>query len=164
MTQSAAFSTCTQSLQSGCIKSLLQDTSSDSAASTYKVTLLLPARPAAHAFQQPENPAIDPSKKSADMQNSSSSNRLDSDSDVSPALDDDSSSDTAAAAVKQTHPGSAQRSSLQGMLLTVHVEQEVAGQIHLAEVTQYVPAGEESINKEALDGISHHVRCSPGTV
>lgn len=36
----------------------------------------------------------------------------------------------------------AQHSSLHDVLLTVHAEQEVAGQIHLVVVTQLVHAGE----------------------
>jgi cytoskeletal protein RodZ len=148
MTPSAAFSTCAQSLSAGCIDSLLQETSNDIAAGTYKVTLLLPACPAVQAFQQPDNPAQDLSKQRADMQNSSSSDIPDRDSDNSSALDENSSSNTAAAAAAAVQPKSptpVQRSGLQGMLLTVHVEQEVAGQVHLAEVTQYVPAGEKGM-------------------
>jgi hypothetical protein len=148
------------------MESLLQETSSDSTDSAYEVTLLLPARHAAlnSAPQQPEDPVPHASKQQADMQDNS--NRLDSENeaDAVVTIDETRSSDTSAAGVQPTRPGSAQRSSRQGMLLSVHVEQEVAGQMHLAELTQYVPAGEKGIIRTGMAGISHPASGPHGTL
>lgn len=141
----AAFSTCSHSQATGCRESLLQDISSHNATKPYKVALLLPAHtftPDPHQSHSPaaaSSPSID---KQAGMQDSSSGVSDSATEDATTSADESSTAD----AMQPTLPSAAQHSSVQGLLLTVHVEQEVAGQINLAKATQYIPAGEANIS------------------
>lgn len=117
----ASFRTCKNSTGSGCIASLLTGTSSSTG--MYRVpALLLPAQ----AGQQ-----------TAD----SSAHGTNSSQEVPPPAGGDAPSSPAASIHTTAAAAPAQHSGVHDMLLTVHAEQEVAGQVYLVVSSQLVRAG-----------------------
>jgi hypothetical protein len=108
----------------------------------YRVALLLPAQ----AGQQAGD-------SSAQHSNSSQETLQTADSDAPSSAA--ASTDTTAAAVAP-----AQHSGLRDMLLTVHAEQEVAGQVYLVVSSQLVRAGRSRPANPALMPASAQYACS----
>lgn len=147
----ATFSSCINSTRSGCTKALLDDSSS-SESNTYQVALLLPS--AAHSEQRLD-PSPGPSTTAAANPETSSDTYhssgvvIVSGSGSDDQVQSDSPAVQAAEGQHSSAPRTAQRSSMQDMLVTVHAEQEVAGQVYLAVSAQLVQAGEAWRHKES---------------